>query len=68
MALLSVIVNGTGVETSARNLAELIEKEHRGKGKVATALNGQFVPVRARASAELCPGDVIEILSARQGG
>jgi sulfur carrier protein len=36
--------------------------------KVATALNGNFVPERDRKGAKLAGGDRIEVVSARQGG
>ena len=36
--------------------------------KVATALNGDFVPERAREVTKLTGGDRIEVVSARQGG
>ena len=39
-----------------------------GEAKVATALNGDFVPERMRASTPVSPGDRVEIVSARQGG
>lgn len=65
---LAVIVNGTTVSTGARNLAELVARTDRDGARVATALNGTFVARAARVSAVLSPGDVIEILSARQGG
>ena len=39
-----------------------------GEAKVATALNGEFVPARARAATPLKEGDRIEIVAPRQGG
>ncbi len=62
------MVNGTEVETRARNLAELVEDMRLGDVRVATALNGKFVPMSARCSTALSSGDRIEVLSARQGG
>ncbi len=61
-------VNGETRTTLAETLAELITGENFGETRVATALNGAFVPARARASRRLEAGDRIEILSARQGG
>jgi sulfur carrier protein len=61
-------VNGEPRESQAETLAELIELEDFGSTKVATAVNGAFVPARERAARHLSEGDRIEILSARQGG
>jgi sulfur carrier protein len=65
---LNLYVNGEPRQTGARTLAELIEEAGYGAAKVATALNGDFVPARARAATSLKPGDRIEIVAPRQGG
>jgi sulfur carrier protein len=61
-------VNGAPRETHAETLADFIASENMGDARVATAVNGTFVPVGARAGRRLLAGDRIEILSARQGG
>lgn len=61
-------VNGAAVATTARTLAALVAEQGFVGIKVATALNGEFVPERRRAETPLASGDRIEILSARQGG
>jgi sulfur carrier protein len=61
-------VNGEALVTHAQTLADLIATEDFGETRVATAVNGAFVPVRARGDRQLESGDRIEILSARQGG
>ncbi len=66
--MISLTVNGEARTTRAETLADLIAGENFGETRVATALNGVFVPVRARANRRLEAGDRIEILSARQGG
>ena len=38
------------------------------EAKVATALNGEFVPARSREATPVKDGDRIEILAPRQGG
>lgn len=63
-----IVVNGRTVVTGAATLAAVIEEQGFGAVKVATALNGDFVPARARASTHVGAGDRIEILTARQGG
>jgi sulfur carrier protein len=61
-------VNGEVRTTRAETLADLIACENFGETRVATALNGAFVPAQARGNRRLEAGDRIEILSARQGG
>jgi sulfur carrier protein len=65
---LQLIVNGERVESSAATLADLLHALGFGEATVATALNGDFVPNRARAAVTLSPQDKIEIVSPRQGG
>lgn len=65
---ISLTINGETRTTRAETLADLIAAENFGDRRVATALNGSFVPVRARGERRLTAGDRIEILAARQGG
>lgn len=65
---LSLVVNGDTVSVQAATLAGLIAELGFGGGKIATAVNGAFVPERLRAATILSPGLQIEIVSARQGG
>lgn len=67
-AVLEVVVNGARARTQARTLAELLVELGYGGTKVATARNGDFVPLRKRGTVELSGGDTIEIVSPRQGG
>jgi sulfur carrier protein len=39
-----------------------------GDALVATALNGEFVPVGSRANIQLKDGDQLEVLAPMQGG
>ena len=68
MQKIELIVNGRKSATGARTLAELVAECELSAAKVATALNGHFVPEARRASTALEAGDRIEIVSARQGG
>ena len=63
----SLIVNGAEMMVGAETLAVLL-LEVGFAGRVATAVNGQFVPERARSETKLQPGDKIEIVTPRQGG
>jgi sulfur carrier protein len=64
----SVVVNGEPRRTDASTLADLIAGLGYGDAKVATAVNGDFVPARARAGTRLSEGDRVEIVAPRQGG
>lgn len=66
--LCEITVNGRPVSTAAATVGELVAQEGFGTQKVATAVNGDFVPLRARPTTPLRNGDSVEILSARQGG
>ncbi|MEM7777214.1 MAG: sulfur carrier protein ThiS [Pseudomonadota bacterium] len=63
-----VIVNGNEEQTEARTLDGLLRELGYGTAKVATALNGQFVPAAERSNVQLDSGAKIEIVSPRQGG
>jgi sulfur carrier protein len=63
-----LIVNGVAMAAAATTLADLLPEAGFAGVRVATALNGAFVPERARAETKLRPGDRIEILTPRQGG
>ena len=61
-------VNGEPRATRATTLAALIEEGGYGDARIATALNGAFVPARLRAQTALAAGDRVEIVAPRQGG
>ena len=67
-SLLTIIVNGEMVETAASTLADLLADHQLGQARVATALNGVFVPAARRQQEKLKAGDRVEIVSPRQGG
>lgn len=64
----SVVVNGEARQVSAGTLAALLDTLGYGGQKVATALNGEFVPARLRAETRISAGDEVEIVAPRQGG
>lgn len=66
--LREIAVNGATLATAAETLAALVAEQGFAGVKVATALNGDFVPERARATTTIADGDRVEILSVRQGG
>jgi len=63
-----LVVNGELQEIGATTLAEAVQSLDFAEAKVATALNGEFVPARARDATALKDGDRIEIVAPRQGG
>ncbi len=65
---LEVIVNGERARTRSTTLAELLVELGYGDAKVATARNGDFVPLKKRGTVVLSGGDTIEIVAPRQGG
>lgn len=64
----AVLVNGESVRVRAATLAELLVEFGYAETRVATALNGDFVPAAARSSRRLSDGDRVEIVAPRQGG
>jgi sulfur carrier protein len=63
-----LVVNGEPQEVLAATLADALRSLDLAEAKVATALNGEFVPARARAATLVKDGDRIEIVAPRQGG
>lgn len=61
-------LNGDAIETSATTLEALLADQDFGGAKVATAVNGHFVPAALRATHPLQAGDLIEVLAPMQGG
>ena len=65
---MNIILNGAACDTSAVTLDEALAELGFAQAVVATAVNGAFVPVEARATLEINPGDQIEVLAPMQGG
>jgi sulfur carrier protein len=65
---IAIEVNAEPQRVRAGTLADVLVALGYGGQKVATALNGAFVPERMRTETPVASGDRIEILSARQGG
>ena len=58
---MKLVVNGELQEVPAATLAEALQSLDFADAKVATALNGEFVPARARVATLVKDGDRIEI-------
>jgi sulfur carrier protein len=63
-----VFVNGEAISTAGRTVADLLVEAGYGGAKVATAVNGEFLPERRRGTTALAEGDHIEVVAPRQGG
>lgn len=61
-------VNGEPREVAATTLVALLAELGLAEARVATAVNGSFVPASIRAQREITAGDRVEILSPMQGG
>ena len=58
---MQVMINGEPAELSADTLQAALSELELEDATVATAVNGDFVPVRFRAGTAIHPGDRIEI-------
>ena len=65
---MKLLLNGTPREIDARTLTDVLVAEGLGTAKVATAVNGSFVPAWLRATTDLRDGDAVEIVAQMQGG
>ena len=64
---MKIVVNGAPRDVAAETLAALLD-ECGFSGRVATAVNEEFVPAGLRAGHALSEGDRVEILAPMQGG
>jgi sulfur carrier protein len=65
---MKITLNGEAHEFGGETLAALVDATGHGPRKIATAVNGAFVPAPQRAETRLAEGDRVEILSPMQGG
>jgi sulfur carrier protein len=65
---MKLVVNGEMQDVPAATLADALQSLDLAEAKIATALNGEFVPARKRQATALKDGDRIEIVAPRQGG
>ena len=63
-----ILVNGVWRDTSGCDVGSVLQEMGLNEAPVATALNGEFVPVPARQAARLTEGDRLEVLAPMQGG
>ncbi len=65
---MKISLNGEPREVSATRLSDVLAELGFADARVATAVNGQFVPAVGRAGMELAEGDRLEIVAPQQGG
>ncbi len=63
-----IFVNGDRRDVEPETLAAALEALGYGGRKIATAINGQFVPATRRAIVRLADGDRVEVVAPMQGG
>ncbi len=63
-----VVLNGEAKSVDAETLEQLCADLGLDGPRVATAVNGDFVPRDARAATSLKEGDTIEVVAPMQGG
>ena len=65
---MKIIINGENTEVQATALDQLLVELGYGDSRVATAVNGVFVPQGHRADCTLNEADRLEVVTPRQGG
>ena len=65
---MQIVVNGEPRHVAATTLAAMLDELGYGGARLATALDGDFVPAGRRDAARLAEGCAVEILAPRQGG
>ena len=64
---MKITINGNSQLIQANNLEDLL-LELKYRGKLATALNENFIPLNERKKATLKDGDRVEIVAPMEGG
>ena len=65
---MNITLNGESRDLTGPTVQDVLGEIGLGGAKVATALNGGFLPADARASARLKDGDALEVVAPMQGG
>ncbi|WP_111558725.1 sulfur carrier protein ThiS [Paracoccus sediminilitoris] len=65
---MKIELNGTPHDIAAATVADALAELGWADARVATALNGDFLPAAARATQPLQDGDRLEVLAPMQGG
>ena len=65
---MQIVINGEPRRVDATTLAGVLIELGYGEARLATALDGEFIPAARRAGCALRDGSAVEILAPRQGG
>jgi sulfur carrier protein len=65
---MKITLNGAPREVRSTRLSDLLGELGLSDARVATAVNGDFVPATGRDRAELSDGDRVEVVAPQQGG
>lgn len=65
---MQITLNGQRRQITGPTVADVLVEIDLATARVATALNGEFLPATARATTVLAEGDALEVLSSMQGG
>ena len=65
---MQIMLNGERRQITGPTVADVLAEIDLASARVATALNGEFLPAAARAATVLTEGDALEVLSSMQGG
>ena len=63
-----ITLNGAPHEVQATRLSDVLTELGIADGRVATAVNGDFVPANRRERLDLVDGDRVEVVAPQQGG
>lgn len=65
---MKITLNGENRSLAGPSVQDALDEIGLGTAKVATALNGAFLPAAARAGTTLKDGDALEVVAPMQGG
>jgi sulfur carrier protein len=65
---MKITLNGAARELTGPSVQDVLSEIGLGTAKVATALNGNFLPTATRAATTLKDGDALEVVAPMQGG
>ncbi|WP_294924542.1 sulfur carrier protein ThiS [uncultured Paracoccus sp.] len=65
---MNITLNGERRSITGPTVADVLAEIELAEARVATALNGAFLPAARRADTTLKDGDSLEVLSSMQGG
>lgn len=65
---MKITLNGEIRDLTGPSVQDVLTEIGLGAARVATALNGNFLPTATRATATLKDGDALEVVAPMQGG